>query len=224
VSVADVDAAEASGVLTFTLALTDAAEGPASVRATTGGPGSATAGTDYTAVDTVVHFAAGATSATVKVPVIDDALVEGDETLTLTLSEPSGFALGRSTAIGKIVNDDCSDDGYEDNDTSGTAYGLGVPNPSVLINARLCASDPDHFTFTAASSAFQSGITYVVEFTAQSPILLDVAHSSGNASRSGTSGAVSITVTAGSTVQLRVLPASLPPSQGSGYSVRIRQN
>ncbi|RVU02348.1 hypothetical protein EOE18_17175 [Novosphingobium umbonatum] len=55
-----------------------------------------------------VSFAAGQTSANIVLGVLGDTLVEGDETLTVTLSAPTGGAtLGSvTTATGTITNDD----------------------------------------------------------------------------------------------------------------------
>ena len=48
--------------------------------------GTATSGDDYTALGGSVTIAAGATTATITVPVLDDALVEGTETVAITLT------------------------------------------------------------------------------------------------------------------------------------------
>ncbi|MGD1850386.1 MAG: Calx-beta domain-containing protein, partial [Cyanophyceae cyanobacterium] len=59
-----------------------------------------TAGNDYTAVTQTVNFAAGETIQIVKVPVLNDALTEGTETVNLTLSAPTGGTLGtQATAV-----------------------------------------------------------------------------------------------------------------------------
>lgn len=52
--------------------------------------GTATAGADYTTVRTLVRFADGETTKTVWVPILDDVLVEGDETVLLYLRNPTG--------------------------------------------------------------------------------------------------------------------------------------
>ena len=68
--------------------------------------GSATAGEDYTAASGTLTFAPGETSKTVAVPVLDDAIDEGEETFTLTLSGPSGAELADGEAVGTITNSD----------------------------------------------------------------------------------------------------------------------
>ena len=68
--------------------------------------GTATAGSDYTATNGMLTFAAGETEKTVSVPVLDDTHDEGSETLTLTLSNPSGAYLADGLATGTINNSD----------------------------------------------------------------------------------------------------------------------
>ncbi len=70
--------------------------------------GTATAGTDFTAVaDTVLTFAPGETSKTIYVDVIGDIVQEGDETVKLVLSNNSAnttILVGEATGL--ILNDD----------------------------------------------------------------------------------------------------------------------
>ena len=68
--------------------------------------GSAHAGDDYRAASGTLTFATGERSKTVEVTVLDDAHDEGEETLTLTLSNPSGAYLADATATGTIENSD----------------------------------------------------------------------------------------------------------------------
>ncbi len=69
--------------------------------------GTAVSGVDYTAVTGDLNFAIGDTSKAITVPIITDSTVEGDETFTVTLSNPTGGAtLGTAAAIGTISNDD----------------------------------------------------------------------------------------------------------------------
>ena len=66
----------------------------------------ATPGTDYTAGNGTLSFAAGDTSKTVTVKVTGDQLDESDETLTLTLSNASSASITDATATGTINDDD----------------------------------------------------------------------------------------------------------------------
>jgi predicted extracellular nuclease len=68
--------------------------------------GTAAAGEDYTARTGTVSFADGQTSRTITITVSSDAVVEGDETLTVTLTNPSSGAIADGVAQGTIENDD----------------------------------------------------------------------------------------------------------------------
>ena len=87
------DPVEEGETLTFVVTLIEALEDEVTVTAATS-DGTAVATTDdqpgdYTAVDTVLTFAPGETYKTVEVATVDDDVPEGDETLSLTLSDPS---------------------------------------------------------------------------------------------------------------------------------------
>ncbi|HEV8631112.1 MAG TPA: Calx-beta domain-containing protein, partial [Thermoanaerobaculia bacterium] len=108
VSIADASVGEGTGTdstLAFVATLSAASSDPITVTYQTV-PGSALAGTDFTAASGSLTFAPGTTSATVPVAVAGDALDELDETLTLELSAPQGATLARATATGTIVDDD----------------------------------------------------------------------------------------------------------------------
>ena len=105
-SVADARIDEApNAVLAFQVTLNRAATGTVTVDyATT--DGTATAGADYTATSDTLTFDPGDTAKTVKVTVLDDAHDEGEETLTLTLSNATGARIRDGEATGTIVNSD----------------------------------------------------------------------------------------------------------------------
>ena len=67
--------------------------------------GSATAGSDYQARSEVVTFAPGETTKDFVVTVYGDAVVEGNETMYVSLSQ-ANVALKTTAAIGLILNDD----------------------------------------------------------------------------------------------------------------------
>ena len=61
---------------------------------------------DYTAASGTLSFQAGESSATIEVAVLDDAHDEGEETLTLRLSNASGAVVTDGEATGTIENAD----------------------------------------------------------------------------------------------------------------------
>ena len=103
---ADARVEEAAGaLLAFTVTLSRAAEGTLRVDYGTA-DASAQAGVDYTAASGTLTFQAGESSKTIDVAVLDDAHDEGEETLTLTLSNPSAGRLTDDEATGTIENRD----------------------------------------------------------------------------------------------------------------------
>ncbi len=91
--------------LAFVVTLDRAVSGPVTVAWATSDV-TATASADYTAASGTLAFAAGETEQTVSVAVLDDVHDEESETLTLTLSTPSGAYLADATATGTINNSD----------------------------------------------------------------------------------------------------------------------
>ena len=105
-TVADAEVEEGpNAVLSFSVTLSRAPSSTVTVDYATA-DGTATAGSDYTAVSGALTFAAGETEKTVSVPVLDDAHDEGSETLTLSLSNASGAYIEDGTATGTINNTD----------------------------------------------------------------------------------------------------------------------
>ena len=76
-----------------------------SVRLTTAS-GTATSGTDFTAVARTLVFPVGTTRITFSVPVVDDRLHEPTETLQVRLGEADGVRLVSTTRSASIVSDD----------------------------------------------------------------------------------------------------------------------
>ena len=107
-SISDAAVVEGDGGQThvmFTVTLSAASDEVVSVGYVTSN-GTATAGVDYTAGSGVVSFAPGVTSQMVHVMVAGDVAVEGDETFTVSLSNPSGATIADGSAVGTITNDD----------------------------------------------------------------------------------------------------------------------
>jgi len=91
---------------TFTVKLSAASGQTIKVKYATGG-GTATSGTDYTALAlTTLTFSPGQTSKTVSVPVKGDLLKEANETFFVNLSGAVNAAIGDAQGLGTILNDD----------------------------------------------------------------------------------------------------------------------
>ncbi len=106
ISVADATVEEAAGaVLAFAVTLDRTRHDTVTVDYATEN-GTATAGEDYTAASGTLTFAAGETAKTVEVAVLDDLHDEGNETLVLRLSNPSGARIADGEATGTIENTD----------------------------------------------------------------------------------------------------------------------
>ena len=103
-SVADAAVAEGPNAkLMFEITLDRAAAETVTVEASTS-DGTATAGSDYRAKTLSKTFAPGETKKIAVVTVLNDSLVEGSETMTLTLSNASGAGLADSVATGTITD------------------------------------------------------------------------------------------------------------------------
>ena len=105
-SVADASANENSDdALNFVVSLDKVSTLTVSVDYATS-DGSATAGADYTATSGTLTFNPGDTAKSISVPILDDAIDDGVETMTLTLSNATNARIADATATGTIENSD----------------------------------------------------------------------------------------------------------------------
>jgi hypothetical protein len=88
----------------------------------------ATAGSDYTAVNGTLAFAPGQVSQNFTVPINDDGASEGDETVRLTLSNPNGATPGNPFDVILIIFD--NDPSCPDNRPAGEPD-IGTPDGNV---------------------------------------------------------------------------------------------
>ena len=106
ISVSDARVEEAAGaVLVFAVTLSRSASSPITINYATS-DGSATAGADYTAASGILTIESGSSSGSIEVTVLDDSHNDGEETLTLSLSNASSGVLTDATATGTIENHD----------------------------------------------------------------------------------------------------------------------
>jgi len=96
---------ESAGFLNITITRSGDTSGPSSVAYATSNA-TAREGRDYIAAQGTLHFAAGETSKTFPVLIIDNAFVDGTRTVNLTLSNATGATLGTTTSLLTINDND----------------------------------------------------------------------------------------------------------------------
>ncbi|MEG4014503.1 MULTISPECIES: beta strand repeat-containing protein [unclassified Microcoleus] len=123
--------------------------------------GTATAPADYANTAIPVNFAAGdSTPKTIVVPIVDDALVEGNETVNLSLTNPTGATIGtQSTATLNIV----------DNDAAVPTSTLQFSAPTFRIREDGTAVSAVTVTRTGSSVAAVSATVSLADGTATAP-------------------------------------------------------
>ena len=144
ISVSDASVQEADGaMLTFTATLSHASSSTITVGYATS-DGTATAGSDYTAANGTLTFNAGDTSKTVQVTVQTDSVDEGQETLTLTLSNPVRATLADATGTGSIEDGVSSSGAVVNSPPNGLPAISGTPEVDQTLTADTSAiSDAD---------------------------------------------------------------------------------
>lgn len=146
VSIYDGRAREDAGSLEMAARLSRASLDKAVTVRFTSSDKTATSSTDYTATTGLLVFERGSTDGKVLVEVIDDQLVEGDETFEVMLSNPRNAVIGQGLATGTIVENE------------GTPQ-LFIPDISVLESAGVAV-----FTMTLSTpSAVPVIVNYETE-------------------------------------------------------------
>ncbi len=166
-----------------TVSRTGGTTGLVSATVTTGG-GSATAGVDYSPVTTVVRFGDGqGGTRTVRIPLHGDHVIEPDETVNLTLSDPRGCAALGSQAVTvlHIRDDDNQPPPPSTYSVGGTVTGLAGTGLQLLEARSGFQLTPGNGPFTIVPSRADSA-DYEVRVTAQptNPLqVCSVANASG---------------------------------------------
>ncbi len=99
------EAGAVNGVMTVTMSATR----PTAVTLTYSVAGTATSGTDFTALSGTVTIASGATTATISIPVIDDLIVEGSETVIVTLTAVTSGAASLGVPANLVATNTIAD-------------------------------------------------------------------------------------------------------------------
>ncbi|MBE9160631.1 putative Ig domain-containing protein [Nodosilinea sp. LEGE 06152] len=121
--------------------------------------GTATSPADYDSTPVVVSFAPGETNKTVTIPIVNDTFYESDETISLTLTNPTGGAtLGtQKTAVLTIIDDDKSAGILAFSNATFSVNEDGIPITTITI------------TRTGGSDGAVSATVYLNNGTATSP-------------------------------------------------------
>ncbi|MFB2938906.1 cadherin-like domain-containing protein, partial [Aerosakkonemataceae cyanobacterium BLCC-F154] len=122
--------------------------------------GTATAPNDYDNTPILVSFASGEANQTVNIPIVDDSLLEGNETINLSLSNPTGGAtLGnQNTAILTIVDNDANHAPVAVDDTTTTSRNVPLTIPVATLLSNDTDEDGDTLTLSSVSGATNGSV------------------------------------------------------------------
>ena len=150
----------ASGTATITVTLSIVPADTVEVHYATS-DGTAEAGSDYVAASGTLTFAAGETSKTFAITIVNDDTIEANETIGLALSDPVGAALGSpNTATLTIVDNDFPEVAFSE-----ATYSVAenVSSGTVTITVTLSATPAQTVTVQYATSdgTAEAGSDYV---------------------------------------------------------------
>jgi len=156
-SINDISFTEATGDATLTVTLSKVSGQDVTVDYATSDD-TATAGTDYTAGTGTITIPAGSTSATIDVAVKEDSLDEVDETVKITLSNPTGATI--ADGIGVItINDDDTGPTLSINDVSYTESG-SAGNATFTVTLSEASAQDIEVDYATSNGTAASGSDY----------------------------------------------------------------
>ena len=169
--------------LTFTVTLSAASGQQVTVAWAEGTGGTATSGTDYTAITGgTLTFAAGTTSQTFDVAVLGDALDEANETVVVTLSGETNATIATASGTGTITDDDATPSITLTVDDSSVGEGDGAT--TITVTATVDGTTRFGAATTVTVSVAGSGAATAVDFAAVADFDIEIA--AGAASQTGT--------------------------------------
>ena len=122
----------------FTLARTGATTSTLTVLVAYGG--TAVNGTDYATMATSLQIPAGQISSTLSITPIDDALVEGMETITVTVRPSANYTVGSPSSVIITLNDNDSATPVTTSNIVFATHTVGAGTQDVLLNVYLPSS------------------------------------------------------------------------------------
>jgi len=144
-------------LLTFTVTLSSAAGTTVTFNAATAN-GTASAGSDYVALNaTGLSIPAGQLTKTFSVTVNGDTAIEGNETVLVNLSSPSGALLGDAQGVGTITNDD----GLRINDAATAEGHSGTKVLTFTVSLPQALGTPVNFSAKTQGGTATSGVDFV---------------------------------------------------------------
>jgi len=129
----DFGVAENAGPAVITVSRTGGSDGAVAVDYASS-DGSASAGNDFTVASGTLNFADGQVSDTFNVAILDDPVYEGDETLTLSLSNPTNSAtLGNPASATLTINENDPVPAAGSLQFSAATYTVDEAGPAVVV-------------------------------------------------------------------------------------------
>ncbi|MFO0953440.1 MAG: Calx-beta domain-containing protein [Isosphaeraceae bacterium] len=155
---------ESAGTVVLTVTRLNGSGGAVSVQFATAN-GTAVAPGDFAATAGTLSWAAGETgSKTITVPIVNDTLVEGNETFTVALSSPAGGAtLGTpASVVVTIVDDDVAPPPPPPPPTGGKPYAVGTDAGMPATVTMYNADGTVRFKATPFGTTFTNGLRVAV--------------------------------------------------------------
>ncbi|MBX9789207.1 MAG: cellulase family glycosylhydrolase [Pirellulales bacterium] len=159
-------AGNAQTTAVFTVTLSQASAQTVSVQYATAN-GTATAGSDYSAISGTLTFAPGETTKTIAVPVTRDLVAEATETFALQLSVPTGATLARTNATATIQDDDTTTPPPTPSASIGNVFvnegNGGTTTARFTVTLSAAASGPVTVNYATANGAATAGSDYTAK-------------------------------------------------------------
>ncbi|NBV24849.1 MAG: hypothetical protein EBS05_23385, partial [Proteobacteria bacterium] len=152
---------ENSGTALITVVRTNGTTGPVSVQFATAN-GSAIAGVRYLATNGFLNFSDGQTTKTFSVPLINDTIAQGDQSVVLVLSNPgNGAGLGLTNAF-LLIRDDEISNGILGFSSATYAVNENVGSAAITILRTNGSQGTVTANFTTADGTAKAGADYTI--------------------------------------------------------------